>query len=72
MKAKIEANDLVARAFRREREARRWPGWQSEVFWQPPSLFKCVCCGRQRSDADRREPDSEVCLRCVRAAGYWN
>jgi hypothetical protein len=72
MKAKTEPMDLVGRAFARERSELRWPVWQAEVFWRPPSQFKCVCCGRSRRDQERREPRSEVCLRCVRAAGYEN
>jgi hypothetical protein len=73
MKAgKMDGVDWIDRAYRRERAELRWPVWQSEVFWRPPSQFKCVCCGRSRRDEERREPRSEVCLRCVEAAGYLN
>lgn len=34
--------------------------------------FRCVCCGRLRGDQERREPASEVCVRCVHEAGYLN
>jgi len=32
--------------------------------------FRCVCCGRLRATNERREPASEVCIRCVEDAGY--
>jgi len=35
-----------------------------------PTTFKCVCCGRNRKAEEQREPQSEVCVRCVRAAGF--
>ncbi len=62
--------DRIARAFEREREHRRVlvPECDSafaHVFW-------CVCCGRLRGEEERREPRSEVCVRCVREAGFWN
>jgi hypothetical protein len=25
-----------------------------------------------RGEQERREPNSEVCMRCVRDAGFWN
>jgi hypothetical protein len=31
-----------------------------------PGAFKCVCFGRIRKVEERREPESEVCIRCVR------
>jgi hypothetical protein len=36
----------------------------------PPGAIKCVCCGRNRRVEEGREPESEVCVRCVRAAGF--
>jgi hypothetical protein len=32
-------------------------------------VFRCVCCERIRPNEERQEPRSEVCLRCVQAAG---
>ena len=64
--------DRIGRAFAREREARFWPVWPPGVVVMHAAVFKCVCCGKQRRGEDRREPESEVCVQCVRAAGYWN
>jgi hypothetical protein len=64
--------DPIALAFAREREARRylpWPMEQDSVHWH---VFRCVCCGKVRSDEERREPESEVCVRCVGEAGFVN
>jgi hypothetical protein len=63
-------SDAIARAFKREREARRWLVWQPEFIVMRPAEFKCVCCGRNRKAEERREPESEVCVRCVRVAGF--
>ena len=62
--------DPIALAFAREREARRvlrWPMEQDSVFFH---VFRCECCGKIRPEEQRREPDSEVCVICVRAAGF--
>jgi hypothetical protein len=67
-----QARDRIGRAFEREREARFWPVWQPEFVPPQPGAFKCVCCGQTRKAEERREPESEVCVRCVRAAGYHN
>jgi len=72
MNANLQATDRIAKAFAREREARFWPVWQSGVVVVHAAVFKCLCCERQRRNAERREPESEVCIHCVRAAGYWN
>ena len=72
MKTQIQAVDLIGRAFAREREALFWPVWQPESVPLPPGAFKCVCCVRNRSANERREPESEVCVRCVREAGFSN
>ena len=72
MRAKPQVLDLIARAFHREREARFWPVWQPDFIRLPPGAFRCVCCGRNRKAEERREPESEVCVRCVRAAGFVN
>jgi hypothetical protein len=69
---KAEAIDRIGRAFARERDARFWPVWQPEFIKLPPGAFKCVCCGRSRKAEERREPESEVCVQCVRAAGFEN
>jgi hypothetical protein len=62
--------DCIALAFARER------AWR-QVRVQPVAhecafkhTFQCVCCGRRRSKQERQSADSEVCMRCVRAAGF--
>jgi len=62
--------DRLAGAFERERGHRRRPAWPLECYTAAAHVFKCVCCGKTRPDEQRREPDSEVCIRCVRAAGF--
>jgi hypothetical protein len=64
-----EFRDPITRAYERERRARvRF----LEEDCGGEHLFKCVCCGRRRTNGKRREPDSEVCIHCVREAGFWN
>jgi hypothetical protein len=65
-----EMLDRLERAFERERGHRRRPVWPLECETVIAHVFKCVCCGRTRREEDRREPDSEVCVHCVRAAGF--
>jgi hypothetical protein len=65
-----EMFDLLERAFERERGHRRRPAWPLECYTAAAHVFKCVCCGKTRPDEQRREPASEVCMRCVRAAGF--
>ena len=72
LKIGIKKPDPIERAFRREREAGCWPVWQPEAAGAVPGAFRCVCCGRNRAAEERREPRSEVCVRCVRAAGIEN
>lgn len=63
--------DRITRAFRRERGdgmPRLKP--ECETVWA--HVFRCVCCGRLRDERERREPASEVCIRCVREAGFDN
>jgi hypothetical protein len=62
--------DLIALAFAREREARRWLRWPLEYDSVYAHVFKCVCCGKTRPEEHRREPRSEVCVHCVREAGF--
>jgi len=64
--------DPLARAVAREREHARVPLWPLEEDCVIDHVFRCVCCGRVRGDEERREGRSRVCIRCVRAAGYWN
>jgi len=64
--------DRIGRAFARERKAGFWPVWQPGILLVHAAIFKCVCCGKERRTEDRREPESEVCVRCVRAAGFDN
>lgn len=64
--------DPLAAAYARERDHARVPPWPLEEDCVVDHLFRCVCCGKVRGDHERREPNSEVCVRCVREAGYWN
>lgn len=72
MRANIQVVDRIGRAFARERRAKFWPVWPSGVVVVHAAIFKCVCCDKQRRSDERREPESEVCIRCERAAGYLN
>jgi hypothetical protein len=67
---RLSGGDALTAAVERERE--RVPGWPPEVESVFDHVFMCVCCGRTLGDEKRREPDSEVCLRCVEEAGFWN
>lgn len=62
--------DRIARAVAREREHRQVVMPERGTVFD--HVFQCVCCGRVRGDEERREPASEVCLRCVQAAGFVN
>lgn len=62
--------DRIARAIERERELRRVELPEHDGVWA--HVFRCVCCGRLRGEQERREPNSGVCIRCVREAGFWN
>jgi hypothetical protein len=62
--------DRIARAVAREREQVRAAMPECETALD--HVFRCVLCGRVRGDEERREPGSEVCLRCVEDAGFWN
>jgi len=62
--------DRIARAVGRELENERVPFLTPECDTVWAHVFRCVCCGRLRGDQERREPASEVCIRCVRAAGF--
>ena len=64
-------SDPITRAFAREREARTWVRFL-EADCHAYHVFECVCCGKTRPDELRREPWSEVCVKCVREAGFWN
>ena len=70
MRANVQAVDRIGKAFAREQEAGRWPVWGPELVIVAPAVFRCVCCGGNRRTEERREPQSEVCVRCVRAAGF--
>jgi hypothetical protein len=65
----LEVTDRLQTAFERERQHRRRPLWPPEFESTLVHVFKCVCCERERREEDRREPDSEVCIYCVLAAG---
>ncbi len=62
--------DQIARAVAREAEHLR--AVVPERGGVMDCVFRCVCCGQVRGDEERREPDSEVCVRCVEDAGFWN
>jgi hypothetical protein len=68
-KARV-GSDCISRAFARERENRRFLRWPMECETVLAHVFRCVCCGRLRSEEERREPQSEVCVSCVRDAGF--
>ncbi len=62
-------SDPITRAFARERAAGVYANWQ--VRERAVGLeFKCVCCERTRPGRERREPGSQVCVRCVQEAGF--
>lgn len=61
--------ELLGAALRREREHRRRPAVPPAQEANCRHVFRCVCCERPRADKHRREPDSEVCVFCVTAAG---
>jgi len=62
--------DLIAKAFERERENQRLRAPERDSVWN--HVFRCVCCGKVLDERERREPRSEVCVRCVREAGFFN
>jgi hypothetical protein len=33
-------------------------------------VFRCLLCERVRPDEQRREPESEICIKCVEEAGF--
>ena len=72
MRANIQGVDVIGKAFEREREARFWPVWDRGFTVVRAAVFKCVCCDKERRSEERREPESEVCIRCERAAGFRN
>ena len=43
--------------------------WPMEWETAAEHVFRCVCCERMRREEDRREPESEVCVQCVREGG---
>jgi hypothetical protein len=67
---KVGCLDPIGRAFERERENRRVVTLPLEFDTVLAHVFRCVCCGKTRPEEQRREPGSEVCIRCVRAAGF--
>jgi hypothetical protein len=64
--------DRIARAFAREREHTRVPLLPMEFDCVLAHVFRCACCNRVRDEKERREPESNLCLRCVREAGWEN
>jgi hypothetical protein len=61
--------DLLHDAFERERRHQWRPRWPMELDTVMTHVFRCVCCEGIRPNEERQEPRSEVCLRCVQAAG---
>ncbi len=62
-------SDPITRAFARERAAGVYANWQARERAAGVE-FKCVCCERTRPGRERREPGSQVCVRCVQEAGF--
>ena len=62
-------NEHLLRAIAREREAGRSP-WPMELHTCDTRVFRCELCGRQRPEEQRREPESEICIKCVEEAGF--
>ncbi len=62
--------DAIERAWTREWEARRRQVPPMECESAMERVFECVCCGKTRPEEQRREPESEVCVRCVQEAGF--
>lgn len=62
--------DVLVLAFERERRHWQLVPWPMEMDAVMAHVFCCVCCGRMRSEEERREPRSLVCMRCERAAGF--
>jgi hypothetical protein len=67
-----DAVDRIGKAFAREREHRRVVRLPLEYDCVLAHVFRCGCCNRVRNEDERREPDSEICARCVTAAGLEN
>lgn len=56
-KGKLDVFDSTMRALSR--------GGEGEDF-----TFTCELCEKVRGDHQRREPDSEICIKCVQEAGF--
>ena len=63
-------SDPITRAITRNREVVQAEVPERDTVWD--HVFRCVCCGKLRGDEERQGPRSEVCLRCVQDAGFWN
>jgi len=63
-------SDPITRAIARNREQRQAGTPERDSVWN--HVFRCVCCGKTLDERERREPRSEVCMRCVRGAGFYN
>lgn len=64
-------SDPITRAIARNGELRRVV-FPMECESAEADVFRCVCCGKVRGDAQRREHWSEVCVKCVEEAGFFN
>ncbi len=63
-------SDLIRNAVRRERDAQR-SVWPLEQHSSRAGVFRCELCSRVRREEQRREPDSEICIKCVEDAGFF-
>jgi hypothetical protein len=63
-------SDPITRAIARNRDLRQAGVPERDSVFD--HVFRCVCCGKVRSDEERQGPRSQLCLRCVQDAGFFN
>ena len=63
-------SEFLFKALKRDRELQR-PAWPMELHSSYDHVFRCELCNRLRRDEQRREPDSEICIKCVEEAGFF-
>lgn len=63
-------NESILRGLTREYERGRrvWPPSYQSVHQR---VFRCELCNRERPEEQRREPQSEICIKCVEEAGFY-
>ena len=64
----MRPNDPLERSRNRNIELSRRRVMES--FSSFAHVFKCELCQQTRPDEMRREPDSEICIKCVEDAGF--